>query len=101
MFRLAIVATTLLTVFGGGPIVFAEEAVSEPRCVCGVSSGAEMLKPGRPIFSDLANASADEGDSGAYSRARMPPTSSRPYRGLSVADTGSTAYVANTPAPAP
>ena len=41
MSKLAIVATTLLAVFGGGQAVFAEEAISEPRCICGLSTGAE------------------------------------------------------------
>ncbi len=101
MFRLAIVATSLLAVSGGGPIAFAEEATSEPRCVCGMSSGSEMLSPGRPIFSDLANASASEGDSGTGGQARTPQSLSRPHRGLYAAEPGSTAYVASTPGPAP
>jgi hypothetical protein len=33
MSKLAIVATTLLAVFGGGHAVFAEEAIFEPGCV--------------------------------------------------------------------
>ena len=33
MFKRAIVATTLLAVFGGGQPVFTEEAISEPGCV--------------------------------------------------------------------
>jgi hypothetical protein len=41
MSKPAIVATTLLAVFGGGQPVLAEEAISEPRCVCGLSTGAE------------------------------------------------------------
>ena len=48
MSKLAIVATTLLAVFGGGQPVFAEEAISEPRCVCGLSTGADVLNAGRP-----------------------------------------------------
>src|SRR5580698_10459989 len=101
MFRLAIVAAVLLAVFGGGRLVFAEEALFEPRCVCGLSTGAGMLNPGRPIFSDLANASASEGDSGIDDQARTPQTSSRYHRRSPAADTGSTAYVVSTPAPAP
>jgi hypothetical protein len=101
MFRLAIAATILLAVFGGGPLVFAEEAISEPRCVCGMSSGADVLNPGRPIFSGLANASVSEGDSGIDDQARTPQTSSRHHRGSPAADTGSTAYVVSPPAPAP
>jgi hypothetical protein len=63
MSRLAIVATALLAVFGGGQPGSAEEAISEPRCVCGLSTRADLLNAGRPIFSDLANASANERDS--------------------------------------
>ena len=101
MFRLAIVAMSLLALSGGGPVAFGQETISEPRCVCGMSSGSEMLSSGRPIFSDLANASASEGDSGTDGRARTPQSLSRPHRGLSAAEPGSTAYVASTPGPAP
>jgi hypothetical protein len=101
MSRLAIVATVFLAAFGGGPFVFAEEAISEPRCVCGMSTAAEMLNPGHPIFSDLANGSGSEGDSGIADQARTPQTSSRYHRRFPAADTGSTAYVAGTTAPAP
>jgi hypothetical protein len=64
MSRLAIVATALLAVFGGGQSGSAEEAISEPRCVCGLSTAADLLNAGRPIFSDLTNASANERDTG-------------------------------------
>ena len=93
MSRLAIVATTLLAVFGGGQSVFAEEAISEPRCVCGLSTGAGVLTAGRPIFSDLANASANERDSRTDGHARTPRTLSRHHRRSSAAGARSTAYV--------
>jgi hypothetical protein len=80
MSKLAIVATTLLAVFGGGQPVFAEEAMSEPRCVCGPSTGADVLNAGRPIFSDLANASANDSDSRVDDRARTPRTLSQRHR---------------------
>jgi hypothetical protein len=52
MSKPAIVATTLLAVFGGGQPVFTEEAISEPGCVCGLSTDAGVLNAGRPTFSD-------------------------------------------------
>lgn len=64
MSRLAMVATALLAMFAGGRPVSAEQAISEPRCVCGLSTGTGLLNAGRPIFSDLASASANERDSG-------------------------------------
>jgi len=93
MFKRAIVATTLLAVFGGGQPAFAEEAISEPRCVCGLSTGADVLQAGRPIFSDLVNASANERDSRIDGQARAPQTLSRHHRRPSAADARSTAYV--------
>jgi hypothetical protein len=77
MAKLAMVATTLLAVFGGGQPMLAEEAISEPRCVCGPSTGAGLLNAGRPIFSDLADASASERNSRVDGRAPMPQTLSR------------------------
>jgi hypothetical protein len=74
MSKLAIVATTLLAVLGGGQSVFAEEAMSEPRCVCGLSTRVDVLSAGRPIFADLANASANERDSRTDGHARTPQT---------------------------
>jgi hypothetical protein len=62
MSKLAIVATISLAVFGGGQPLFAEEAISEPRCVCGLSTGADVSNAGRPAFSDSANTSANERD---------------------------------------
>jgi hypothetical protein len=73
MSRLAMVATALLAMFGGGRPVSAEEAISEPRCVCGLSTRAGLLNVGRPIFSDLANASANERDSGIDGHAQRYP----------------------------
>jgi hypothetical protein len=72
--KLAIVATALLAVFGGGRPVFAEEIMSEPRCVRGLSTGAGVLSAGRFIFSDSVNASASERDSGIDGHARTPQT---------------------------
>jgi hypothetical protein len=84
MSRLAIVATALLAVFGCGQAVLAEEAISEPRCVCGLSAGADLLNAGRLIFSDPANAPANERDSridghavrypGDHDRSTLPDT---------------------------
>jgi len=77
MSRLAIVATTLLAVFGGGQAALAEEAISEPRCVCGLSTGADVLNTGRPTVSDSAKASAKGRDSRIDGHARTPQTLSR------------------------
>jgi hypothetical protein len=77
MSKLAIVATTLLAGFGGGQPVFAEEAIPEPRCVCSLSTGADVLNAGRPIFSDVADAFANERDSRIDDRAPTPQTLSR------------------------
>jgi hypothetical protein len=93
MFKRAIVATTLLAVLGGGQPAFAEEAIPEPRCVCGLSTGASVLQAGRPIFSDLVNASANGHDSEIDGHARTPQTLSRHHRRSSAADARSTAYV--------
>jgi hypothetical protein len=101
MFKLAIVAATLLAVFGGEQPVFAQEAISEPRCVCGPSTGAEALNAGRPIFSDLDNASANERDSRIDGLARTPQTLSRRHRRSAAADAISAAYVAITRARRP
>jgi hypothetical protein len=86
MFKLAIVATTLRAVFGGRQAVFAEEAISEPRCVCGLSTGAGVLNAGGPTFSGSANASANERDSRIDGHARTPQTLSRHHRRSSAAD---------------
>ena len=99
MFKRAIVATTLLAVLGGGQPAFAEEAISEPRCVCGLSTGADVLQAGRPIFSDLVNASANERDSRIDGHARTPQTLSRHHHRSSAAHARPTAYVVITRAP--
>ncbi len=101
MSKLAIVATTLLAVFDGGQPVFAEEAISEPRCVCGLSTGADVFNAGRPIFSDSDNAAASERDSRIDGHVRPPQTLSRHHRRSSAADARSTAYVAITRARTP
>ena len=83
MSRLAIVATALLAVIGVGQPVSAEEAILEPRCVCGLSTGAGLLNGGRPIFSDQANAFANVRDSRIDGHAVQYPGdhdgSTRPY----------------------
>jgi hypothetical protein len=92
MSKLAIVATTLLAVFGGGQPVFAEEAISEPRCVCGLSTGADVLNAGPLTLSDPANASANERDSRIDGHARTPQTLSRHHRLSSAAHTDLTCH---------
>ena len=100
MSKLAI-ATTLLAVVGGGQPVFAEEAISEPRCVCGLSTGADLLNACRPTFSDSAKASANERDSRIDGYVRTPQTLSRHHRRSSAADATSTVYVVITRARSP
>ena len=100
MSKLAI-ATTLLAVVGGGQPVFVEEAISEPRCVCGLSTGADPLNACRPTFSDSANASANERDSRIDGYVRTPQTLSRHHRRSSAADAISTDYVVITRARSP
>jgi hypothetical protein len=100
MSKLAIVATTLLAVFGGGPPAFAEDAISGPRCVCGLSSSStDVLRLGRPIISELANAAANERDSAIDGDAPTPQTLSRHHRRSAAAR--STAYVVITRARMP
>ena len=101
MSRLAIVATILLAVLGGRPAVSAQEAIIQPRCVCGFPGGAGMLRAGHPIFSDLSNASASEGDSGIDEAARTPQSLSQSHHRSFAADPGSTALVVTTGAPVP
>jgi hypothetical protein len=96
MSKLAIIAAALLAVFSGGQPVFAEEARSEPRCVCGLSTGADVLNAGRPIFSDLANTSTNERDSRIDGHARTPQTLFRHHRRSHAADARPTAYVVIT-----
>jgi hypothetical protein len=101
MSKLAIVVTTLLAVFGGGQAALAEEAISEPRCVCGLSTGAGVLNADRPTFSDSANASANERDSRVDGHARTPQTLSRHGRRPSAVDARSSAHVVITRARTP
>jgi hypothetical protein len=91
MFKLAIVATTLLAVFGGGQPVFAQAAISEPGEYAFYHPDADVLNAGRPTFSDSANASANERDFRIDGHARTPQTLSRHHRRSSAADAGSTA----------
>jgi len=101
MSRPAIVATILVVALGGRQPVFAEEAISEPRCACGLSTGADVLNAGRRIFSDLVNASANERDSRIDGHAPTPQTLSRHHRHRAAADARSTAYVVITRACTP
>ena len=87
MSRLAIVATTLLAVFGGGQPVFAQAAISEPGAFAFYHPDADVLNAGRPSFSDSANASANERDSRIDGHARTSQTLSRHHRRSSAADT--------------
>jgi hypothetical protein len=84
MFKLAVVATALLAVFGGGQPVFAQAAISEPGAYAFYHPDADVLNAGRPTFSDSANASANERDTIA-----APPlrTRDRSLRRLSHAHT--------------
>jgi hypothetical protein len=91
MFKLAIVATTLLAVLGGGQPVFAQAAISEPGAYAFYHPDADVLNAGRPIVSDSANASANERDSGINGHSRTPQTLSRHRRHSSAAEAGSTA----------
>jgi len=77
MFKLAIVAATLLAVFGGGQPVFAQAAISEPGAYAFYHPDADVLNAGRPTVSDSANASASECDSRIDRQARVPQTLSR------------------------
>jgi hypothetical protein len=74
MFKLAIVATTLLAVFGGGQPVFAQAAMSEPGAYAFYHPDADVLNAGRPTFSDSVNASANERDTRIDNHARAPQT---------------------------
>ena len=91
MSRLAIVATTLLAVFGGGQPVFAQAAISEPGAYAFYHPDADVLNAGRPAFSDSANASANERDIGIDGHARPPQTLSRHHRRSSAVDARSAA----------
>ena len=92
MFKLAIVATTLLAVLGGGgQPVFAQAAISEPGAYAFYHPNADVLNAGRPIFSDSANASVNERDSRIDGHARTPQTLSRHHRRSSATDARLTA----------
>jgi hypothetical protein len=86
MSKLAIVATTLLAVFGGGQPVFAQAAISEPGAYAFYHPDADVLNAGRPTFSDSANASANERGSRIDGHVRTPRTLSRHHRRSSAAD---------------
>jgi hypothetical protein len=89
--KFAIVATTLPAVFGDGQPVFAEAAISKPRCVCGPSTHVDVLGAARPIFPDSANAFANVPDSRIDGHARTAQTWSRHHRRASTADARRTA----------
>jgi hypothetical protein len=86
MFKLAIVATTLLAVVGGGQPVFAQAAISEPGAYAFYHPDADVLNAGRPTFSDSVNASASERDTRIDGNARTPQTLSRHHRRSFAAD---------------
>jgi hypothetical protein len=77
--KLAIIATTLLTLLGAGQPVLAEDEITE-RCVCGLSTGADAFNAGRPLFADLAKTSANERDLGVDDRARTTQSLLRHHR---------------------
>jgi hypothetical protein len=91
MFKLAIVATTLLAVFGGGQPVFAQAAISEPGEYAFYHPDADVLNAGRPTFAASANASANERDIRVDGHAPTPQVLSRHHRRSSAADARSTA----------
>ena len=91
MAKLAIVAATLLAVFGGGQAVFAQAAISEPGAYAFYHPDADVLNAGRPAFSDSANASANERDIRIDGHARTPQTWSRHHRRSSAAGARPTA----------
>jgi hypothetical protein len=96
MSRPAIVATILPVTRGGRQPVFAEEAESESRRVCGLSTGADVLSAGRPILFGSANAFLNERDSRIDGHARTPQTLPRHHRRSVAKDARSTAYVVIT-----
>jgi hypothetical protein len=87
MFKLAIIATTVLAVLGGGgQPVFAQAAISEPGAYAFYHPDADVLNAGRPTLSDSANASADEREIRIDRQAQKPQTLSRHHRRSSAAD---------------
>jgi hypothetical protein len=101
MSRPAIVVTILPVTVGAREPVFAEGVESEPRCVCGLSTGADVLNAGRPILFNSANASTNEHDSKIDGHARAPQTLPQHHRRSSAKDARSTAYVVITRACTP
>jgi hypothetical protein len=91
MFKLAIVATTLLAVLGGGQPVFAQAAISEPGAYAFYRPDADVLNAGRPSFSDSANASANGRGFRIGGHARTPQILLRHHRRSSAAETRPTA----------
>jgi hypothetical protein len=91
MSKLAIVATALLAVFGGGLSVFAQAAISEPGAYAFYHPDADVLNAGHPAFFDSANASANERDTRIDGQARAPQTLSRRHRRSSAAHARSAA----------
>jgi len=85
MFKLAVAAATLLSVFGGGRAVFAQAAISEPGAYAFYHPDADVLNAGRPTFSDSANASANQRDTKIDGQARTPQALSRHHRRSSAA----------------
>jgi hypothetical protein len=96
----AIVATILPVTVGRQP-VFAEEAESESRRVCGLSTVADVLNADRPILFKSANAFLNERDSKIDGHARTPQTLPRHHRRPSAKDARSAAYVVITRACTP
>jgi hypothetical protein len=88
MSKPAIVATTLLAVVGGGQPAFAQAAISEPGAYAFYHPDADVLNAGRPVYSDSANASANERGSRIDGQARTPQALSRHHRRSSAADMG-------------
>jgi hypothetical protein len=91
MFKLAIVATTLFAVFGGGQPAFAQAAISEPGAYAFYHPDADVLNAGRPTFSDSANASANERDIRIDGYAPAPQALSRHHRRSSAVEARSAA----------
>src|ERR1700721_2533791 len=72
MSKFTIVATTLLAAFGSGQPAFAEDAITEPMCVCGLSTDADLLSAGLPTLSDPAKTPVNERDSGIDGHPQRP-----------------------------
>jgi hypothetical protein len=93
MSRPAIVATIPPITLGGRQPPFAEEAESEPRCACGLSTGTGVLNAGCPILFESAKVSAKEHHSKIDGHARTLRTLPRHHRRSIAKDVRSTAYV--------